>query len=136
MWIQSIKSHPLLYQPLDIDNNERVIHRLRTVFNVAELDAPYTVLVTKFEQNKALKRFATVFKANINEKHVDYFKECTYTFVFDNTNTKAIRYNESIQFTANTRATVLVSNESIFQSKTEIELQRISIKANKNDTAS
>eukprot|EP01083_Nonionella_stella_P316329 1146449_1 len=136
MWIESIKTHPLLYQPLDIDNNERVIHRLRTVFNVAELDAPYTVLTTKFEQNKALKRFATVFKANIDEKHGDYFKECTYKFVFDNANTKAIKYNESIQFAANTRATVLVSNEAVFQSKTEFELQRISIAANQNETAS
>eukprot|EP01083_Nonionella_stella_P230497 814677_1 len=136
MWIQSIKTHPLLYQPLDIDNNERVIHRLRTVFNVAELDAPYTVLITKFEQNKALKRFATAFKLNVDEKHIDYFKQCKYRFVFDNAETKTINYNESIQFAANTRATVLVSNEAVFQSKTEFELQRISIAANQNETAS
>eukprot|EP01083_Nonionella_stella_P173197 596699_1 len=136
MWIQSIKTHPLLYQPLDINKNERVIHRLRTVFNITELDAQYTILATKFEHNEAFKRFATVFKLNIDEEHLHYFKECKYKLIFDNTETKAIKYNESIRFNDNTKVTVLVSNETMFETKREFELQRISVTANENPTAS
>eukprot|EP01083_Nonionella_stella_P279604 951104_1 len=135
-WIQSIKTNPLLYQPLDVNKNERVIHRLRTAFDITELDAQYTILSTKFEQNRALARFAIVFQLNVVEKHVHYFKDCKYKLVFDDARTKTIKYNEPIQFNDNSSATVLVSNEAIFETKTEFELQRISITANKNETAS
>eukprot|EP01083_Nonionella_stella_P138345 420996_1 len=97
-WIETIKRHPLLYKPLDINKNEMVIHKLRTAFNVTALDAPYAILSTKFEQIKAFERFGHVFRLNMNAKHVEYLKECKYKLMLDTEEAKTIQYNESIQF--------------------------------------
>eukprot|EP01083_Nonionella_stella_P173758 600356_1 len=130
-WIESIKTHPLLYKPLLSNKNEMVIHRLRTAFNIKALDAPYTLLSTKFEQNEAFRRFGAAFQLNIAGKNVDYFKDSQYKLIFEDKQSKVIRYDESFQLDA--KATVFVSNEEVFESKAEFELQQIVVSSSSED---
>eukprot|EP01083_Nonionella_stella_P125089 378191_1 len=130
-WIESIKTHPLLYKPLLSNKNEMVIHRLRTAFNIKALDAPYTLLSTKFEQNEAFRRFGAAFQLNIAGKNVDYFKDSQYKLIFEDKQSKVIRYDESFQLDA--KATVFVSNEEVFESKAEFELQQLVVSSSSED---
>eukprot|EP01083_Nonionella_stella_P064735 169013_1 len=86
----------------------------------------------------AFQRFGTVFQLNVteNSKYVDYFKGCKYKLVLEDKEIETIQFNESIKLNdACEKATIFVANEVVFETKTEFELQHISIAPDAHQSA-